>query len=164
MGVFKKSEIRDIERYRAPKGWSALLPPLRGNSTKKPGIKKIGTLRSDLFFSMPGNLVSHRLPNLRTRGSVQSAFLFCCRLLLCVSMAGCSVVGSSPADWGTITQVYLNNLSTVGTLQLNDARSGSHFIKNAPVAFRATLYNFDFIRVRFHSIRSSSSISTRTRL
>ena len=101
---------------------------------------------------------------LRTRGSVQSAFLFCCRLLLCVSMAGCSIVGSSPADWGTITQVYLNNLSTVGTLQLNDARSGSHFIKNAPVAFRATLYNFDFIRVRFHSIRSSSSISTRTRL
>lgn len=78
---------------------------------------------------MPGNLVSHRLPNLRTRGSVQSAFLFCCRLLLCVSMAGCSIVGSSPADWGTITQVYLNNLSTVGTLQLNDARSGSHFIK-----------------------------------
>ena len=95
---------------------------------------------------MPGNLVSHRLPYLRTRGSVQSAFLFCCRLLLCVSMAGCSVVGSSPADWGTITQVYLNNLSTVGTLQLNDARSGSHFIKNAPVAFRATLYNFDFIQ------------------
>lgn len=76
---------------------------------------------------------------------MQSAFLFCCRLFLCVSMAGCSVVGSSPADWGTITQVYLNNLSTVGTLQLNDARSGSHFIKNAPVAFRATLYNFDFI-------------------
>lgn len=135
-----------------------------GNSTKKPGIKKIGTLCSNLFFSMPGNLVSHRLPNLRTRGSVQSAFLFCCRLLLCVSMAGCSIVGSSPADWGTITQVYLNNLSTVGTLQLNDARSGSHFIKNAPVAFRATLYNFDFIRVRFHSIRSSSSMSTRTKL
>lgn len=164
MGVFKKSEIRDIERYRAPKGWSALLPPLRGNSTKKPGIKKIGTLRSDLFFSMPGNLVSHRVPNLRTRGSVQSAFLFCCRLLLCVSMAGCSIVGSSPADWGTITQVYLNNLSTVGTLQLNDARSGSHFIKNAPVAFRAALYDFDLILVSFHSIRSSSSISTRTNL
>lgn len=161
---FKKSEIKDIERYRVPKGWSALLPPLGGNSTKKPGIKKIGTLRSDLFFSMPGNLVSHRLTNLRTRGSVQSAFLFCCRLLLCVNMAGCSIVGSSPADWGTITQVYLNNLSTVGTLQLNDARSGSHFIKNTPVAFRATLYNFDFIRVRFHSIRSSSSISTRTKL
>ena len=130
---------------------------------KKPDIEKKGTLNGYLFFSMPGNLVTHR-QCLRTRGSVQSAFLFCCRLFLCVSMAGCSVVGSSPADWGTITQVYLNNLSTVGTLQLNDARSGSHFIKNAPVAFRATLYNFDFIRVRFHSIRSSSSISTRTKL
>ena len=63
-------------------------------------------------------------------------------------MAGCSIVGSSSADWGTITQVYLNNLSTVGTLQLNDARSGSHFIKNAPVAFRATLYNFEDVYKR----------------
>ena len=50
-------------------------------------------------------------------------------------MAGYPVIGSSPAAWGAITQVDLNNLSAVGTLQLNDARGGRHFIKDAPVAF-----------------------------
>lgn len=43
---------------------------------KKPDIEKKGTLNGYLFFSMPGNLVTHR-QCLRTRGSVQSAPLFC---------------------------------------------------------------------------------------
>lgn len=127
-------------------------------------VKDIETVKSEDSRFNAYWLPSYRLPNLRTRGSVQSAFLFCCRLLLCVSMAGCSIVGSSSADWGAITQVDFNNLSAVGTLQFNDARSGRHFIKYAPVAFGTALYDFDFIRVRFHSIRSSSSMSTRTKL
>nr|DAZ66428.1 MAG TPA: hypothetical protein [Caudoviricetes sp.] len=34
---FKKSEIKDIERYRVPKNQSALLPPLGGQQHKKAG-------------------------------------------------------------------------------------------------------------------------------
>ena len=47
---------------------------------KKPDIEKKGTLNGYLFFSMPGNLVTHR-QCLRTRGSVQSAPLFCYGLI-----------------------------------------------------------------------------------
>ena len=67
-------------------------------------------------------------------------------------MAGFPVIGSSPAAWGAITQVDLNNLSAVGTLQFNDARSRRHFIKYTPVAFGTALYDFDLILVSFHSI------------
>ena len=47
---------------------------------KKPDIEKKGTPNGYLFISMPGNLVTHR-QCLRTRGSVQSAPLFCYRLI-----------------------------------------------------------------------------------
>ena len=67
-------------------------------------------------------------------------------------MAGYPVIGSSPTAWGAITQVDLNNLSAVGTLQFNDARGGRHLIKDAPVAFWTAFYDFDLILVSFHSI------------
>ena len=91
---------------------------------KKPDIEKKGTPNGYLFLSMPGNLVTHR-QRLRTRGSVQSAPLFCYRLIrskkLCQFRKICSP-GCPPAE------IHTNHPSAFGTFHFNDPGCGCDFI------------------------------------
>ena len=73
------------------------------------------------------------------------------------------VTGDNLGACGAITEIDLNYLSAVGTFQFNDARCGGHFIKDTPITIGASLDDFYFIRVMLHSVRSSSSMSIRTK-